>query len=248
MLDSLLLYFGAALFAGGALTSLRRRTRRPGVIVAASGAVMMAIALALPVREQRITTHTTKLDEWMPVWQFDERHEIDVAAPPERVYAAIHAVSADEIALFRTLTTIRRGFRKADPNILNAPKDEPLLEVATKSGFIWLADDAPHEMVVGTVVVAPPGTRRGKRGLTPDVFQKTLPPGFAIATMNFLVTPDARGGSRVTTETRVYANDPASQRAFAKYWRIIHPGSDIIRRMWLRAVKRRAEQRARPAA
>jgi hypothetical protein len=31
-------------------------------------------------------------------------------------------------------------------------------------------------------------------------------------------------------------------RQFAVYWRLIHPGSDIIRRMWLRAIKRRAER------
>jgi hypothetical protein len=30
-------------------------------------------------------------------------------------------------------------------------------------------------------------------------------------------------------------------RRFAIYWRRIHPGSDIIRRMWLRAIKLRAE-------
>jgi hypothetical protein len=104
--------------------------------------------------------------------------------------------------------------------------------VATKSGFLWLADDAPHEMVVGTAVVG---------HLTDGDFRKPLRPGTAVAAMNFVVTPDSRGGSNVSTETRVYANDASSRRSFAVYWRIIHPGSDIIRRMWLRAVKRRAE-------
>ena len=59
--------------------------------------------------------------------------------------------------------------------------------------------------------------------------------------VNFLVTSDERGGSIVSTETRVYVNDPSALRRFAVYWRVIHPGSDIIRRMWLRAIKRRAE-------
>ena len=240
MLDSLILYGGGALFAGGAASSLWRRTRRRGAIVAAAGALMMAVALALPVREKRASVRLAKIDEWMPVWQFDERHDIDIAAPPDRVYAALHAVSANEIALFKTLTAIRRGFRKADEGILNAPDDKPLLDVATSAGFIWLSDEAPREMVVGTVVVAPPGMRRERHQLTPDVFRKTLPPGFALATMNFVVTPNGNG-SHVTTETRVYANDARSQRLFARYWRVIHPGSDIIRRMWLRAAKRRAE-------
>ena len=41
--------------------------------------------------------------------------------------------------------------------------------------------------------------------------------------------------------TRVYGNSAAAVRQFAIYWHIIHPGSDIIRRTWLRAIKRRAE-------
>ena len=59
--------------------------------------------------------------------------------------------------------------------------------------------------------------------------------------MNFLVAPDAHGGSTISTETRIYANSEAALRRFAIYWRVIHPGSDIIRRMWLRAIKQRAE-------
>ena len=58
--------------------------------------------------------------------------------------------------------------------------------------------------------------------------------------MNFLVTPDGPNGSLVSTETRVFANSPAARRRFAAYWRVIYPGSAIIRRMWLRAIRQRA--------
>ena len=47
---------------------------------------------------------STGLDEWMPLWQFRERHTIQIAAWPEEIFAAIRAVTADEIFLFRTLT------------------------------------------------------------------------------------------------------------------------------------------------
>lgn len=57
----------------------------------------------------------------------------------------------------------------------------------------------------------------------------------------FLITSDGRGGSNLSTETRVFADNAAGVRQFAVYWRMIHPGSDSIRRMWLRAIKRRAE-------
>jgi hypothetical protein len=62
--------------------------------------------------------------------------------------------------------------------------------------------------------------------------------------MNFLVTGDGAGGSRVSTETRVFANSVPARRRFAAYWRVIYPGSAIIRRMWLRAIARRATSAA----
>ena len=111
--------------------------------------------------------------------------------------------------------------------------------MATRTGFVRLADEAPRELVLGTVVAAPPGTRGS---ITPEVFQKRLPPGFALAAMNFAVHPDGAGGSFVSTETRVFANSPDARRRFAAYWRVIYPGSAIIRRMWLRAIERRAIQ------
>jgi hypothetical protein len=42
-------------------------------------------------------------------------------------------------------------------------------------------------------------------------------------------------------ETRVHTTDAAAERRFAVYWRLIYPGSAFIRRMWLEAIRRRAE-------
>lgn len=112
-----------------------------------------------------------------------------------------------------------------------------MLDVATRGGFIYLADDAPKEIVIGIVVVAP----RGKHvELTPELFKSALPPGFALGAMNFVVSPKGENASLLTTETRVFASSDSARRRFAVYWRMIYPGSAIIRLMWLRAVRRRA--------
>jgi len=222
---------------------LRVTTRPQGLAILGLGVVLAGMGLILPTSESRITKAESRLDEFVPAWQFRERHTLRIAAPPERVFDAIRNVRASEISLFRALTWIRRGGRKMPENILNAGDSTPLLEVATKNGFVYLADEPPRELVVGTVVVAPPGTRGT---LTPQVFKAPLAPGFALAGMNFVVTPDGPNSSIVSTETRVFANSPAARRRFASYWRVIYPGSAIIRRMWLRAIRRRAENPADP--
>ena len=57
------------------------------------------------------------------------------------------------------------------------------------------------------------------------------------AAMNFLID-----GPLLSTETRVHAASRAAAWKFGLYWAAIRAGSGILRRMWLRAIKRRAER------
>ncbi len=243
MLGSAIVYSGLILtFLGAILVvrpsrRLRIRTRVQALVVALGGLGLVAIGFLLPAPESRITLAQSLLDRFVPVWQFHESHSIRIDAPPARVYDAIKQVRADEIAGFRLLTWIRRGGRELPAGIMNAGTREPLIDLATRTSFVRLADEAPSELVIGTVVVAPPGSGDS---LTREVFHRDLPPGFALAAMNFRVQPDGAGGSIVSTETRVFANSQSARRRFAAYWRVIYPGSALIRRMWLRAVKQRA--------
>jgi hypothetical protein len=215
-------------------------SRSRGAIVLLAGVVLVGIGCTLPAAEKRVVSTRTRLDEFAPAYQFNEVHAIRVAAPPERVYRAVREVTAGEISFFQLLTWIRRFGRPGPENILNAPDRMPILDVATRTTFLMLADDAPREVVVGTVVVAPQGWKRSAAA-TPTAFKALTAAGFATATMNFRIDPDEGNGSVVTTETRVFATDPPSRRRFAAYWRVIYPGSALIRRGWLQAIRRRAE-------
>jgi hypothetical protein len=214
-----------------------------GAPLAAVGLLTAAVGLLLPAPESRVSSPRTRLDDLAPVWQFGEYHSTMIAAPPARVFEAIKQVRASDILLFRTLTWIRRGGRPAPESILNAGDSTPIIDIATRSGFARLAEDAPRELVIGTIVARPPGAQTRA---TAEAFRRPIPPGHALATMNFLVEADAGGGSLVSTETRVFANSAQARRRFAMYWRVIYPGSALIRRMWLRAIARRAE-RTRPS-
>src|SRR2546423_10333507 len=188
MLDSILVYFGLLITVTGlvslvrSMRFLRIRTRSRATITAMIGLLLAIVSLLLPVRTKQVSTPTTRLDEWMPIWQFDQRHTIHVDTTPEKAFAAVHAVRADEILFFRTLIAIRRCGRPGPERLITAPEKKPLLQVATETTFASLADDPPRELVIGTVVAAPPGKRPSGQP-NPALFHQTLPPGFALATV-----------------------------------------------------------------
>jgi hypothetical protein len=214
MLLSVLLYIGVIAVMAGAIAGLRRRR---AMAVAVGGIALVFIALIWPAAEEHAVAANSKLDAIMPRWQFVERHEIRIAAPPERIYSSIRNVTAREIRFFQLLTSIRcMGRCRETESILHAPADKPILDVALASGFRMLAGDAPRELVIGSRVA--PGT---------------------FAVMNFRVA----GDGLLTTETRVFSRTDDARRKFAIYWRFIRPGSGIIRRSWLEAIKRRAESK-----
>ncbi len=244
MILSLLAYSGLGALLVGVLALLRPgllrlRSRRPGVALVALGLLLIPVGAWWPVG-----THTsaqgTVLDAFVPHYQFREFHATRVRATPRETFRAIRAVTAGEIPLFRVLTWIRsprlpgRGGRET---ILNPHWEKPILGVALRSGFIVLGEEPGKELVVGTVVCCKP-----VRLDAAEAFRALDGPGYARAAMNFRVEELGDGTSRLTTETRVVAAGPAVRRRFGLYWSLIYPGSSLIRRGWLGAIRRRAER------
>jgi len=252
MLGVVVLYLGLiAAFLGGVsllrpLSFLAIRTRRQAALFLTLGFIVVVVGGSLPAREERIVAPRTQLDQFAPVYQFNEFHSVRIAASKQQVYRALKLVTADEIAFFRTLTWLRRFGRPGPESILNPPPHVPILDVATKTSFLVLADEPDSEIVLGTLVAAPRGWRPSGKP-TPDgfkaLFVTTNTPGFTPAAMNFRIEDAGPAACTLTTETRLYATDTSTRRHFAFYWRVIYPGSALIRRMWLRAIARRAESR-----
>ena len=216
----------------------RRRALRAGLAAIAAAVV----TLVWPAHDVRVATPVSRLDEIVPVYQFNEVHETTIEASAERTYRTICAVTANEITLLQTLTWIRRFGQSTPENILNPPGDKSFCDVALKSGFYLLADEPGSEMVFGTFVAAPKAARANPPPqITAATFAGIHSPGFGIAVMNFRLQGLTSTRTRLTSETRVFATDATIRRLFAAYWRVIYPGSAIIRMMWLRAIKRRAE-------
>jgi hypothetical protein len=242
---SVFAYAGLGAVATGAvsliwpLRFLRIQSRRQGAIVAAIGSAVAILALFWPPTTMRRDRPDLILDRFLPAFQYSERHERRVRATPDRIFTAIHAVTADEIALFRTLSTIRnpaRLFEKQPEGILN-PSHRPVIEAARHSGFVLLAEAPGRELVIATYVARPAAGVRP----SPESFAALALPGYAKAAMNFRVEPGPDGVCLLTTETRVFATDGWTALRFAPYWRLIYPGSSLLRRTWLAAIARRAE-------
>jgi hypothetical protein len=186
------------------------------------------------------------LDEFLPDYHENEIHSTRVAAEPSDVLAATRALTSREIPVVVALMALRRlparllalrPGRSAPPLPATG---RPVLDTMLRGGFVMLAE-RPDELVLGVVGrfwEAGSGVRR----VSAAEFGSFHEPGFAKAAVNFHVRPDPRGGTLLTTETRIQGTDERARRMFRRYWRVIGPGSAAIRRIWLRAIRRRAER------
>jgi hypothetical protein len=218
------------------------RTRWHALAVALCGVGLAMAAVLWPASVTRSARPHQRLDDFLPEYQFTEVHVGRVRAPVEAVVKAIREVSLADMPAAVWLLRIRAaasGHFRGSP-----PETGPLLDQMLRpgSGFLALDLSDPSELVLGMVGFVhkpkPPVT-------TPEQFIAfTTPDGIRVA-FNLCVVDEGGEVVRVSTETRSLANDDAARRTFARYWRIIYPGSAIIRRVWLDAIVARAERIAR---
>jgi hypothetical protein len=203
------------------------RSRKKGLLVLGLGFLGFLAGVYLPVTETRVEVPRTRLDEFAPVFQFSEFHSIAVSASKERIDSAIRKVTPEEVRFFKTLMRIR---------FLDTPEGRPILESFTAGAFQALADVPGREIVVGRA-----GNGRAGGAMTAAEFKTFRRPQLIKIAMNFRIEEIDASHCLVTTETRVYAVGTHALHGFATYWRMIYPGSALIRREWLRAIKARAE-------
>jgi hypothetical protein len=65
---------------------------------------------------------------------------------------------------------------------------------------------------------------------------------------DFNVEEASGGWSTISAETRVVALDDVTRRGMGRYWRLIVPGSGLLRRQWLEGIKKRAESMPNPGS
>ena len=248
MIASICLYLSLAAAALGALClvkplallGIHSRSSGTALLLGGIGAALLVALWPAP------TSHSNghqAIDRVLDSYNFHEFHTTVVNAPPEAVYRAIQEVTVDEIRWFKPLMAIRSFPAWLFQKRSQRPTSVPILEVATRSSFFYLVREPPREIVVGTVGQfwklaggAPP-----PRPASPEAFVALDDAAFAKAVMNFAVEDAGRGKTILTTETRILAPEGTARRRFAAYWRLIYPGSSLIRVGWLEGIKKRAE-------
>lgn len=186
------------------------------------------------------------LDDVLPRWHYHEVHALRIRTTAPRVWQALHELRASDVPLAGLLLALRRF----DVRAARAAPVRPVLASLTAAGFVALAATPGREAVFGIVGqfwrLRPTPVALS----TLTEFAAFQQPGFAKAAIDFRVLdapPGAvpqraeSGACWLVTETRILATDERTRRTFGRYWFCVQPGSALIRRLWLRAVRRRAE-------
>jgi hypothetical protein len=189
------------------------------------------------------------LDDLMPQFDVVERHRTVVRAAPDAVYGALREANLASglvpklliglRALPAALLALRGG---AGVRRWRGPRAVVRLADLERRGFCVVAERPPEELVIG--LLGRYWTFGG--GLLPQVTTATFragpPPGYALAGWNFTMIRRGEGITELRTETRVLCAVD-SRWKFRLYWLLVRPGSGLIRRGMLRAVRCAAEAR-----
>jgi hypothetical protein len=178
------------------------------------------------------------IDDWLPRYDENEFHAKEIAATPAAVETALRALKPGDLPLTGLLMGLRTLPARLTGRRRQRAPSRPLLEGVQSMGFVMLDERPGEQMVLG---VAGKFWRPRGDGVDsldgPEAFRDYARPGSVRAVWDFVLEPVA-GGTRLSTETRIAGTDADGTRTFRRYWRIVHPGSALIRLEMLRAIAR----------
>ena len=171
------------------------------------------------------------LDDYLPAYEFSERHWVAIDAPAARIDAAFRQVSIADLPLARALWWVRRLGRPygdtAKP-FIGGELPGVVLEDVREEGIV-LGLTGQFWRLLG-------GQRDSSAPTTAEEFRAYARPDVCKAVIDFRV-----GERSLSTETRVHVADAVSRRRFRRYWLVVRPFSGLIRILLLRAARTRAE-------
>lgn len=185
-----------------------------------------------------------RLDRFMPEYHFREYHQLQVNASPQLVFTAAKELISAEMPrpvawmmALRELPGWLAGKRRA-----RGERAQPFLGQMAENGFVPLGEEAGREIVFGLIGQFWKPVPVIVRAANAEAFATFKTPGCAKVAANLFMEAQG-GGTRLSTETRIWTPDKKTRRKFGLYWTLIALGSGWIRMFWLGAIKRKAEGR-----
>ncbi len=181
----------------------------------------------------------TAIDRIVPTPRLLELDYVDLPIPLAQAWEAVRHGDLARSKLVRALFLLRTlpsrlVGRLPDPIALSM---DDFVSSVERPGFQILADDAPHEVVVGAIgkVWKPDIPFQHVRDA--QAFAAFNEPGFIQVAWAIRLSSIGTG-TRVVLELRVDATDEDSWSKFRAYFRVIGPGSRLIRHTLLAALER----------
>jgi hypothetical protein len=190
-----------------------------------------------------VAVTTSPLDKALPSADYSAAVEARVSAAPERAFEAALAVPIREMPLASALLAIRSipgaVKRRRAPGLGSR---RPFLEGLLREPGFFVLNEPDGSYAAFGYVGRPWKLASEGRALESAVdFAAFDEPGYAKVVMDLAARPQA-SGSVLRTETRIHLTDERARRAFGRYWRLVRVGSDLVRRDWFHAARRRAER------
>ena len=175
------------------------------------------------------------IDDFLPNYDFSEKHRIQVRAPITVTYEAVRHLDITQSKLSMLLFRLR-GIPTGKDGIAKFDIDN-----FQKMRFILLGERTNEEFLLGLVgrfwTVS-----GGLQRLDRNEYVNFDRPGYAKAVWNFSLVERPGQSTLLETETRVYCLDEGSRRRFQIYWFLIRGFSGMIRQEVLKAIKEKAER------
>jgi hypothetical protein len=211
------------------------RKRLTGGFILAGGGVLAFAALHWPAPTIHVAQHQTVLDDILPQYQFSEKHSIRIHNRPQPVLEAVRQSTWADMRSLVTLLKIRGAVARQPFHDAGVFRGR-ILDGFAASGYVIGGSDREIVAAGGANV----NTKGPIRTHSLQEFADYSEPGAVKMAFDFFVDDVGDGWSTLTAETRVFALG-GSARGMARYWRLIVPGSGLLRREWLEGIKQRAE-------
>jgi hypothetical protein len=212
--------------------------RTMALTVFGGGLLTITASLFWPV--QLIKAHTGNvIDQLAPEYASNEYHERIINASPSTIKDAFRITGVGDIPIVHLLMKIR-GIAEEKDMSDEASKTEFETGILRTPDFDWIVVDSIEcitFMIMNVSTKTPPPILK-----TIEQFNAFNEPGYNKVAVNFRFKPLGNGQTLVSTETRNFAPVASDNQRFARYWRVIYPGSALIRRVWLDTLAKKAEQ------